>query len=1655
MLSITNSPRLFSVTLPVEPPPPNTKRPGVEHAPLPAPRSPRASATVERQLGMTTTPARAGNLEQLVSTHFAGRPTLRQVVAALLTDALKAQHPTLSIDVANTSLAVPTKAEPLQYELTPLLDLALDHLASGTELDFSDRFGMPCRWIDTAHFEFLKVEDGPNHKPLPVEMQAVELAIRALRPNVKAAFAEALTQYWGQAAFTQKPDAASPPSHWSWLSETLHNTLRIAGLQQPGLDDVQRQTLDQVTRYPDAASRSSDAGASAAKVYALDSTLSKGDASTKLLSPDLLITREVDGRQVVLHTSAAGVVTPYSSLAAFATAWERQLSERFNFDHLTWTPVTLDDSVFDTQAAILLNGQLQNLDAIQLPASSSADALEQLFSQASATAPLLSGALEPSTAKLDAMARKMPGWLARASDAERFAYQRHTLALASSVQRHQGRTFLTDIPNLRSYAEQQLDARLAPKGYRAQDLEITFKVAVGTLAGGYIEPVKMNLVQMALENLAGLPKGEMEIRLHGKLVNDPQLAQQLKDLISDIDVGKHYPALLEQHLLGDTPQSRARQALFSEQVPIQLAMQATELRLKGQARLSVLGGRYIEAATQAGTGPRQVDGVDITVRPLAFLRKSGATPDVIENMFLIEPKDVEKGPHILYRPQLSPPLQEFASRDALLAAIQKPGPLQQSILAWLPDAKARAVYGNGGFHTPNIAHYSVFNEFDAPQTPGPTTLAVDDFSAATTLARDLNNGGLMKHLFNANARSLVNLANNQSTSDAESRWASHKELGWLLFNTLLPVLQGPSAMAGWLVQLASVENDIRQLTDKAHTDPTAAMVDLLINVGTLLSHTSATPAKPRLLGDIPFAKRPEVTLPLSRHGESLPGKTATVHQTATGSLTDTVTGPFDFAFSSPRTLTPTQRSHIESFSVPAPAGHPPAIANGALKGLYTLNNKLHVRIDDHWYRVARDLDGFFVIDEHDKTRTGPPLTRDNQERWQFDIAPKIKGGMPKSSARVRATVNDNLERSKAILAKYAAELEVIQPADIATQAADTRLVDTERSLNLSDKKLQTLWGLANNNPRGSEFIVKYLAELKHNTLLKALHRTRISDYEQQVGALNLLRKNAIKALTPENAAMDFDTFKQARSQEYQEIAERLRSLTGDYLYIGGEMTHGLNGEPLNELIARTRINANGAYDQLIESLIERVEFIDRLIQRCDAYTTLMDEWKQDSPFAKKQAKGFIAGTDQPLANQALFSRLERMSTLRELSIDRSTDIESAQEDFLIQRFNRADLNSIATSHIELQQHEGYTADERIAVLNSLIDQYKGELSNFQALQDMQSKRLRPHYSERFSQALSDVITQAQTELADLVREEQHLPPTAQVRKDRPRRSKNKKVFKTRDKQTLVGTLRKAQPGEDIPIIDVLNPQTGQPVSSYSWHAVEGEWVQIVPTQPSTPVTPPVVKSLPAYTQEARKLIDGQAGIEQSIQFQKKKLDDPQRRERVNPSDWSDMLENQALRLEQLAQQAKASHAANSETAALVTQWQNAAKDMRQRAITHRCNGYLRQAPRPENIDYLWTHGRVDIGLVNRDKQLKGGDYLTEYAVREKNGLTVLWYAHFHYPTLATPRGDYSVAHLKLPEQRYLTQRDLVSQAGKDNTRIDSIVRAKIGKPQDEKLFLKL
>ena len=379
------------------------------------------------------------------------------------------------------------------------------------------------------------------------------------------------------------------------------------------------------------------------------------------------------------------------------------------------------------------------------------------------------------------------------------------------------------------------------------------------------------------------------------------------------------------------------------------------------------------------------------------------------------------------------------------------------------------------------------------------------------------------------------------------------------------------------------------------------------------------------------------------------------------------------------------------------------------------------------------------------------------------------------------------------------------------------------------------------------------------------------------------------------------------------------------------------------------------------------------------------------------------------------------------------------------------LIPVYNAHLDLRQYTGYSLSERKATLETVIGTYQRVLSDSLAIQDTNPGLQRAEYQQLFAERLRDVINDAQTDLAEVMREEQALVPAAVVRIDQRQKPAGQRTFKTRDKETLIGTARPQAAGSGA-IIDVLDPQSGRSVASYSEHASEGEWVKIVPAQPARPASSP--KSLSTLKSDARKLLEESAGIERTIAFQKRKLNDPQRREGINPLDWNDMLQAQAERLQATALQAETRHGSNPETEQWVKQWRTAADELLAKARQHCADGYKVLPPKPENIDYLWKHGFVDINLVQRDIATKSGDVFTEYAVREKGKVDVLWYAHFHYPAKGSPRNLYTAAHLKIPSQRTKTQKDLVAEAG-NNRVVEQIVRARIGPPLDEKLFLTL
>lgn len=108
-------PRLYPAVPPANPTP---------SPPAPAPTSlSRAGAIAEVQ----PRPRASHLAAHAVSSQFATRPDVRSVVRDMLGEAINSLYPTLEFDVARTSVAEPIAENPVQYRLTPLLDVALNH----------------------------------------------------------------------------------------------------------------------------------------------------------------------------------------------------------------------------------------------------------------------------------------------------------------------------------------------------------------------------------------------------------------------------------------------------------------------------------------------------------------------------------------------------------------------------------------------------------------------------------------------------------------------------------------------------------------------------------------------------------------------------------------------------------------------------------------------------------------------------------------------------------------------------------------------------------------------------------------------------------------------------------------------------------------------------------------------------------------------------------------------------------------------------------------------------------------------------------------------------------------------------------------------------------------------------------------------------------------------------------------------------------------------------------------------------------------------------------------------------------------------------------------------------------------------------------------
>ena len=1586
------------------------------------------------------TPPAAQPIRQAVEAQFRTCPTLRSVTAQLLATNLKEKYPPLTYPLADLRLAVPREGG--GRTLLPLLEVTLGYLADGSFPDVSTRLGLDSYLSGVTGNRLTYPINGRSRD---YDLEVIEGVINELPTLLFIDFQQALATYWSQ-------DSDAGVSRWKWLADVLQGSLLESATRQAGDAAQPLNILSTLSRYPDRVTRAARPWPeNAVRAYTLETELERAGARLTLQASEILIV----SRTQVLLCSLDGKIDSYSDLDAFGQAWGERMQQRFLADKITWRQYEPDGNIFEIQAALVLNQQLDDLATIELPARSTVTALEQLFATTVNPGRLFTAAATP-LATLSSLQSALPVWLQRASAADRLAYRQCLIEQAGIRRLTLGDADFDGLETLRSYATQHLNHQLCldraealggvrtcsqetlSAGYAADDVELTFHVPVGSLEGGYIEPVSMTLVDLALKNLSGRPKGRMTLshrRGRGREVEAWLTADYILQLIQRVDIGKNYPNYLRQALMSDTEAAQKRQRLFQQQRPVHLKIRALEHKIKGEAGLTSRGVQYVNAVLDPDPMARRIDGNAIVIRPLAFLRRPGATADVVQNMFIIEPLDTQLGPHVLYRPAYPDSLREFARREQLLAAIVQPGPLQDSVLAWLPDA-ARAIYSHGGFTQPHIVRVGMGSEFDSlPRVPTPAELAGAGDESGGELLQSLNHGNLMEYLFGSETRQLLDQAERESTSNRESRWALILEGMQLGFNTLLMAVRGPLAAVGWLLQLAQgLTQDLPALESDNPTARELAWVDLLLNISLLMIH-HGTPAP---VADTPPFDAQALTLEPFRH--PLPGpattRTAVVARGIVGLPAEPPGGgrtlmDFDHSLASD-SASARLLDKLRSVNIAWPTPAPEPVKIGPHAGLYSIDGRWHASVGGLLFRVSI-VPGFgevFIIHPEHPDHPGIKLKTDGRGRWTLDPGLKLLGGGRKDELQAQ-----NRRKKEQVLARVQAlsqEIpQLLEPFDASLKPTQNALDALKHQRKIVQLTAELLKKATDAQRPGLE--ARHLQEtLRHQTLR--------SEFEILLQNLEVLFAQSLPPRL-EMVTLGQELEKVGGAGAHVRDREKiLNTIWDQQLFIHTLLLGRLNamrfsraGEPMAEMARRMFIdNLLGdrtVYNEYISNAIESANIRQHMGEVSAAMENTLQRLEQDSRAGRVVRQKLL---DEIAFPQHFFSdnlKLNALNYLAAASVEMTDTVPPPEEDLYIRRLEHIDLFEVLLSHVEVRSSAEYPLAEQRDVYETVLKQYNRYEEAIRALKVINPRRLRPE-SERLLKGLEYAKALAQNELEAVVRKQEALDVELPLSKNLRPKLPTKRVFKTRRKQYLIGELKPAgaQGAEErFTITDTL---TGETVSAFSrhedgWAATEDEPAAPMPTEPQS-------RSLATLKSLGQALIEQRKGIDHTIATDQQKLDSPLTRQQVNPGDWDELLTGHARKLTALAEEIQRDHLDKLSAQDLVDEYLAQARDMNRQAQRVCSEAYKRQWPTPESLNYLWEHQEIDINLTSLadpQRPTLSGDFFTEYAVydKAKKPPAVLWYAHFHYATADAPPARYTRAHLKLPEQRKFTQKDLLKE----------------------------
>ncbi|WP_421558192.1 dermonecrotic toxin domain-containing protein [Pseudomonas canadensis] len=996
-------------------------------------------------------------------------PSLREVASVTLREALRELYPRLDINPDLATVNDPRwylrdgeiiRGEPHSETLTGLLARsAVSH--------------KPVVCLDRMHFLVYPLGNEPDVH-LPVRIDAIARLINELAPLLFVSHQEQQLAFWNHTV-----DANGP--RWRMLAKSLRNVWNVQAVEGWDADDCAVALA--MYHYPVYAERLPH-DKYGTRAYLVDLDIQDGTTVRHLNVSALSVLIATHGaRTIILSHSIGGGYAKFADLEAFGQSL-LPYAGNLNGKTLNWRLLEPDGDFFEQQACSVIGLQIEAIGQIGAAPTHRPTQLaaEPVGAQAADLSVI-------NQTRIRSVQRALPSWLLQASETDQSDYGRYLMDLAALTTRNEGKTFVDDLPTLTDFARQALRAQLIKEHPEATHLNVdhveitvTSQVVWGTVAiPGETQTVTLSLVELALQNLVALPLGNKTVRYRdGSPTPNWMTAAYLDRLVTQADIGKHYPELVNTLLLANPGQVLQRQGLYAEQLRLQLPLLALQYKIRGLFNVDERGYRYVCAVMAVETHQRQVDGYTVEIRPLALRPtwRLGGGADRVENMFIIGPQDPKNGPCLLYRPLSNEPLMQFPSLTNVLYAIKQDTPLRDAVLAWLPD-NVRLNYAQfvfpGKVPSPWVLPALLSRPMSSLAMVGPIEFGTQTLGSNYFAA-----------LYNANARALLTLADRQSVSNAEARWESFKHAGWIVLNAALPFLGRTAGAAAWIWQIMDdlqVIIDAKESGDRTTT--ISAVVDIFLNLAMALAlhisqrHAPASePEKPGITPAPALPAKPSILQkPMIETGHLPPGHELTL--LTHGALT----------------RSPLGLSHtLDSFSLAKPEGlGRQNTTAGPYLHLYPKGEKWYVPVAQRWFEVTFDEnETVLIIDPKNPSREGPALINNLRGQWFVDTRLRLRGGGLRSQRRKgQALRPPKIQELREQLEAFDAQTErrrqqmvgfqtAIKQASPGNQAAARTTYLTEVSARLEEldvpiAKLKSL-NILDTVPRYQEAMLSYLED---------------------------------------------------------------------------------------------------------------------------------------------------------------------------------------------------------------------------------------------------------------------------------------------------------------------------------------------------------------------------------------------------------------------------------------------------------------------------------------------------------------------------------------------------------------------------------------------------